>query len=254
MGKNKKKIIIFILTIILVYNIYNRFFSDHYLYELMIENYNMKINKNNIFSKSKTYFDAPTIINGYLTKVVPKRKEYFNNGKFEVSIYYEYGNLQIIFVIEKILLTPYIFNELVYDKSKGNNFEIVDKYILSHIDNLEIDVTYTFKKFEKEKLVFLGLFSVYEFDGSKFNYIEDDKYRTLYSNCRTEMENYFLKNKEPVDIEKLDVFEYMQNHQIYPIIKFRYKGNLEEGKEILQEINKLFIENMNLEYIGVYIE
>lgn len=259
MKRNKKRfrIIMFILGIILLYNISNRFISDNHLYNLMINNYNMKINKKHIFSKSKDSFDAPTEINAYLKKVKPKRKEYFENGRFGFSTFDEYHKDEtdnLLLVVDRFILDPYVFNELLYDKSKGNNFEIVDNYVLKHINDLEIDVVYTIKSLEKEKYIYKYYFGVYGFNKDKFSYRETDKYRKPYYLWRKDRKNYFLKSKEPVDIEKMDVFSYMQNYNMYPIIKIRYKGDTKRKEEVLEKINELFIKNMNLEYVGIYVE
>lgn len=246
----------FILGIILLYNIINRFISDDHLYNLMINNYNMKVDKSYIFSKSKDGFDAPTKINAYLKKVRPKRKEYFENGRFGLNMFDEYrkdGTYKLLIVIEEFILKPYVFNELIYDKSKGNNFEVVDNYVLKHISDLEIDVVYTIKSLENEKYNYKDYFGVYEFNKDKFNYIKTDKYEKIYFFRLLDLENYFLKSKEPVDIEKMDVFRYMQNYNMYPIIRFKYKGDAKRKEEVLEKINELFIKNMNLEYVGIFV-
>ncbi|WP_067143572.1 hypothetical protein [Oceanivirga salmonicida] len=261
-------IIIAISTIILnflIRNIAKYTIGDNSLYIHMYFN-NMEIDEREIYSNKELSFSSAPPIYAYLKKIKPIKKEYFYKGRFNI---YTDTHANPKKIIEGILLNPYIFNELIYDKNVGNNFEKVEEYILNEGSKyniflgrykknkkefyklLNIEANFKYKLNKKDK-IYCIIEECYELKNAKLKLLEKHNY-DLYGKLIKE-EEYFLKSDKKIEILKINPEEYMEKFDIYPIIVISYDEKWELSEEFIEGIRNAFNKNMNLNKIGLIIE
>ena len=217
--------------------------------------YNFTMNKNDyeievIGHKSGYVFKSPPPVYGIKKKGISYKSEYFK--KLE-DMYYEitgYGTLEgfddgrwLLKIVADFGLQPYILNTLIYDKTKGNNFEKIEQI---------------FKKYEG-KITYQIESNIWECGGieSQFeqfynlNYVNNincrEKYEgsTYYNAYNSEVMKEYGKRYEkyfstPRSLETINWEEYMKIHEIYPIIEFYFDGTKEEGEKLQKEIEPYY--------------
>ena len=217
--------------------------------------YNFTMNKNDyeievIGHKGGYVFKSPPPVYGIKKKGISYKSEYFK--KLE-DMYYEitgYGTLKgfddgrwLLKIVADFGLQPYILNTLIYDKTKGNNFEKIEQI---------------FKKYEG-KITYYIESNIWECGGvgSQFeqsynlNYVnnincrgksEGSEYYNVYNSEVIEeygkrYEKYF---STPRSLETINWEEYMKIHEIYPIIEFYFDGTKEEKEKLRKEIEPYY--------------
>lgn len=217
--------------------------------------YNFTMNKNDyeievIGHKSGYVFKSPPPIYGIKKKGISYKSEYFK--KLE-DMYYEitgYGTLEgfddgrrLLKIVADFGLQPYILNTLIYDKTKGNNFEKIEQI---------------FKKYEG-KITYQIESNIWECGGIESQF--EQSYNLNYVNninCRKKSEGYEYYNtynsevmeeygkryekyfSTPRSLETINWEEYMKIHEIYPIIEFYFDGTKEEGEKLQKEIEPYY--------------
>ena len=217
--------------------------------------YNFTMNKNDyeievIGHKSGYVFKSPPPIYGIKKKGISYKSEYFK--KLE-DMYYEitgYGTLEgfddgrrLLKIVADFGLQPYILNTLIYDKTKGNNFEKIEQI---------------FKKYEG-KITYHIESNIWECGGIESQF--EQSYNLNYVNninCRKKSEGFEYYNaynsevieeygkryekyfSTPRSLETINWEEYMKIHEIYPIIKFYFDGTKEEGEKLQKEIEPYY--------------
>lgn len=217
--------------------------------------YNFTMNKNDyeievIGHKGGYVFKSPPPVYGIKKKGISYKSEYFK--KLE-DMYYEitgYGTLKgfddgrwLLKIVADFGLQPYILNTLIYDKTKGNNFEKIEQI---------------FKKYEGKITYYIesniwecgGIGSQFE-QSYNLNYVnnincrgksEGSEYYNVYNSEVIEeygkrYEKYF---STPRSLETINWEEYMKIHEIYPIIEFYFDGTKEEGEKLQKEIEPYY--------------
>lgn len=217
--------------------------------------YNFTMNKNDyeievIGHKSGYVFKSPPPIYGIKKKGISYKSEYFK--KLE-DMYYEitgYGTLEgfddgrrLLKIVADFGLQPYILNTLIYDKTKGNNFEKIEQI---------------FKKYEG-KITYQIESNIWECGGIESQF--EQSYNLNYVNninCRKKSEGYEYYNaynsevmeeygkryekyfSTPRSLETINWEEYMKIHEIYPIIEFYFDGTKEEKEKLRKEIEPYY--------------
>lgn len=217
--------------------------------------YNFTMNKNDyeievIGHKSGYVFKSPPPVYGIKKKGISYKSEYFK--KLE-DMYYEitgYGTLEgfddgrwLLKIVADFGLQPYILNTLIYDKTKGNNFEKIEQI---------------FKKYEG-KITYQIESNIWECGGIESQF--EQSYNLNYVNninCRKKSEGYEYYNtynsevmeeygkryekyfSTPRSLETINWEEYMKIHEIYPIIKFYFDGTKEEKEKLRKEIEPYY--------------
>ena len=217
--------------------------------------YNFTMNKNDyeievIGHKSGYVFKSPPPIYGIKKKGISYKSEYFK--KLE-DMYYEitgYGTLEgfddgrwLLKIVADFGLQPYILNTLIYDKTKGNNFEKIEQI---------------FKKYEG-KITYQIESNIWECGGIESQF--EQSYNLNYVNninCRKKSEGYEYYNtynsevmeeygkryekyfSTPRSLETINWEEYIKIHEIYPIIKFYFDGTKEEKEKLRKEIEPYY--------------
>ena len=217
--------------------------------------YNFTMNKNDyeievIGHKSGYVFKSPPPVYGIKKKGISYKSEYFK--KLE-DMYYEitgYGTLEgfddgrwLLKIVADFGLQPYILNTLIYDKTKGNNFEKIEQI---------------FKKYEG-KITYPIESNIWECGGIESQF--EQSYNLNYVNninCRKKSEGYEYYNtynsevmeeygkryekyfSTPRSLETINWEEYMKIHEIYPIIKFYFDGTKEEKEKLRKEIEPYY--------------
>ena len=217
--------------------------------------YNFTMNKNDyeievIGHKSGYVFKSPPPVYGIKKKGISYKSEYFK--KLE-DMYYEitgYGTLEgfddgrrLLKIVADFGLQPYILNTLIYDKTKGNNFEKIEQI---------------FKKYEGKITYYIesniwecgGIGSQFE-QSYNLNYVnnincrgksEGSEYYNVYNS--EVMEEYGKRYEKyfstPRSLETINWEEYMKIHEIYPIIEFYFDGTKEEGEKLQKEIEPYY--------------
>ena len=217
--------------------------------------YNFTMNKNDyeievIGHKSGYVFKSPPPIYGIKKKGISYKSEYFK--KLE-DMYYEitgYGTLEgfddgrwLLKIVADFGLQPYILNTLIYDKTKGNNFEKIEQIVKKY----EGKITY---QIESNIWECGGIESQFE-QSYNLNYVNNincrEKYEgsTYYNAYNSEVMEEYGKRYEkyfstPRSLETINWEEYIKIHEIYPIIKFYFDGTKEEKEKLRKEIEPYY--------------
>ena len=217
--------------------------------------YNFTMNKNDyeievIGHKSGYVFKSPPPVYGIKKKGISYKSEYFK--KLE-DMYYEitgYGTLEgfddgrwLLKIVADFGLQPYILNTLIYDKTKGNNFEKIEQIFKKY----EGKITY---QIESNIWECGGIESQFE-QSYNLNYVNNincrEKYEgsTYYNAYNSEVMKEYGKRYEkyfstPRSLETINWEEYMKIHEIYPIIEFYFDGTKEEKEKLRKEIEPYY--------------
>lgn len=217
--------------------------------------YNFTMNKNDyeievIGHKSGYVFKSPPPVYGIKKKGISYKSEYFK--KLE-DMYYEitgYGTLEgfddgrwLLKIVADFGLQPYILNTLIYDKTKGNNFEKIEQIFKKY----EGKITY---QIESNIWECGGIESQFE-QSYNLNYVNNincrEKYEgsTYYNAYNSEVMKEYGKRYEkyfstPRSLETINWEEYMKIHEIYPIIEFYFDGTKEEKEKLQKEIEPYY--------------
>ena len=222
--------------------------------------YNFTINKNDYEIEVIGYqggyvFNSPPIY-GVKKKGISYKSEYFkeledryyriraNNIMGEKNSFFGYnGGTTILKVIADFGLQPYILNTLIYDKTKGNNFEKIEQIFKKY----EGKITY---HIESNNWECGGIESQFE-QFYSLNYVNNincaEKYggSEYYNAYNSEVIEEYGKRYEkyfstPRSLETINWEEYMKIHEIYPIIQFYFDGTEEEKEKLRKEIEPYY--------------
>lgn len=216
---------------------------------------NFTMNKNDyeievIGHKGGYVFKSPPPVYGIKKKGISYKSEYFKELE---DMYYEitgYGTLigfddgrWLLKIVADFGLQPYILNTLIYDKTKGNNFEKIEQIFKKH----EGKITY---HIESNIWECGGIESQFE-QSYNLNYVNNincrEKYEgsTYYNAYNSEVMEEYGKRYEkyfstPRSLETINWEEYMKIHEIYPIIEFYFDGTKEEKEKLRKEIEPYY--------------
>ena len=208
--------------------------------------YNFTMNKNDyeievIGHKSGYVFKSPPPVYGIKKKGISYKSDYeitgygtlegFDDGRWLLKIVADFG------------LQPYILNTLIYDKTKGNNFEKIEQIFKKY----EGKITY---QIESNIWECGGIESQFE-QSYNLNYVNNincrEKYEgsTYYNAYNSEVMKEYGKRYEkyfstPRSLETINWEEYMKIHEIYPIIEFYFDGTKEEKEKLRKEIEPYY--------------
>ena len=137
---------------------------------------------------------------------------------------------------------PYVLNNLLYDKTRGNDFEKIEK-ILDEF-GYKIKVNFT-------DLWICGIINDDRGGGGHLNFVKDKKCDEEYydeekhENVRIGIKKYMEKFKEYFSVERnletIDWEEYMKFNEIYPFLSFQVEGiSQEELKKLRKKIKPYF--------------
>lgn len=167
--------------------------------------------------------------------------------KFFGSIY----GTALLKIISDFGLQPYILNSLIYNKTKGNDFEKIEQIFSKYGEN----ITYKIKdniwdcggigeKFQRRySLSYVKNINCIEFEGEDPKTYNDkvmEEYDKKY-------QEYFRK---PRSFESINWEEYMKMLEVHPIIQFYLDGTKEEKKKLQKEIEPYY----NKEILDIIIE
>ena len=199
--------------------------------------------------KSEFFYDR-----GLIHVESPPTKFVFRDGsmlipflKYEdiekVPFFNKTGKSNLLFeIIDKYGLRPYLWSQLIYDKSKGNDFEKIEK-ILDEF-GYKIKVNFT-------DLWICGIINDDRGGGGHLNFVKDKKCDEEYydeekhENVRIGIKKYMEKFKEYFSVERnletIDWEEYMKFNEIYPVLEFEIEGiSQEELKKLRKKIKPYF--------------
>ena len=153
------------------------------------------------------------------------------------------GGSTLLEVASNFGLQPYILNTLIYDKTKGNNFEKIEQIFKKY----EGKITY---QIESNIWECGGIESQFE-QSYNLNYVNNincrEKYEgsTYYNAYNSEVMKEYGKRYEkyfstPRSLETINWEEYMKIHEIYPIIEFYFDGTKEEKEKLRKEIEPYY--------------
>ena len=159
------------------------------------------------------------------------------------SFFGDNGGTTILKVIADFGLQPYILNTLIYDKTKGNNFEKIEQIFKKY----EGRITY---HIESNIWECGGIESQFE-QSYNLNYVNNINCREksqgfeYYNVYNSEVMEEYGKRYEkyfstPRSLETINWEEYMKIHEIYPIIEFYFDGTKEEGEKLQKEIEPYY--------------
>jgi len=167
------------------------------------------------------------------------------------SFFGDNGGTTILKIVVDFGLQPYILNSLMYDKTKGNDFEKIEQIFSKYGEN----ITYKIKdniwdcggigeKFQRRySLSYVKNINCIEFEGEDPK-TYDDKVMEEYDKKYRE---YFSK---PRSFESINWEEYMKMLEVHPIIQFYLDGTKEETEKLQKEIKPYY----NKEILDIIIE
>ena len=157
------------------------------------------------------------------------------------SFFGDNGGTTILKIVVDFGLQPYILNSLIYDKTKGNDFEKIEQIFSKYGEN----ITYKIKdniwdcggigeKFQRRySLSYVKNINCIEFEGEDPK-TYDDKVMEEYDKKYRE---YFSK---PRSFESINWEEYMKMLEVHPIIQFYLDGTKEETEKLQKEIEPYY--------------
>ena len=167
------------------------------------------------------------------------------------SFFGDNGGTTILKIVVDFGLQQYILNSLIYDKTKGNDFEKIEQIFSKYGEN----ITYKIKdniwdcggigeKFQRRySLSYVKNINCIEFEGEDPK-TYDDKVMEEYDKKYRE---YFSK---PRSFESINWEEYMKMLEVHPIIQFYLDGTKEETEKLQKEIEPYY----NKEILDIIIE
>lgn len=222
--------------------------------------YNFTMNKNDYEIESMGYvggsFFLGRPIYGVKKKGISYKSKYFKKLEY---IHYNIGSEIIAFnsdgffgrnggstlleVASNFGLQPYILNTLIYDKTKGNNFEKIEEIFEKYGEK----ITYAIKN---NIWNCGGIGEPFE-EFYNLNYVNNincrvkDKGSEDYNAYNSEVMEEYGKRYEkyfstPRSLETINWEEYMKIHEIYPIIEFYFDGTKEEREKLRKEIEPYY--------------
>ena len=153
-----------------------------------------------------------------------------------------YSYSEDLFIMLSFGFQPYVLNNLLYDKTRGNDFEKIEK-ILDEF-GYKIKVNFT-------DLWICGIINDDRGGGGHLNFVKDKKCDEEYydeekhENVRIGIKKYMEKFKEYFSVERnfetIDWEEYMKFNEIYPVLEFEIEGiSQEELKKLRKKIKPYF--------------
>ena len=245
--------------------------------ELLIEiikeaksEYNFTVNKDDFEIKVIGYrggyvFKDPPPIYGLKKKGVIYKSKYFKELE---DMYYEKrannimgdnnsffgdnGGTTILKIVVDFGLQSYILNSLIYDKTKGNDFEKIEQIFSKYGENITYKEVSNIwkcgsidKKFDNNySLSYVKNINCLKID--KEGRVEGYDYKIVEKYSK-KYEEYFSK---PRSFESVNWEEYMKIHEIHPIIQFYLDGTKEETEKLQKEIEPYY----NKEILDIIIE
>ena len=133
---------------------------------------------------------------------------------------------------------PYVLNELIYDKAKGNDFSeierILGRYDDKKIDVLIIDGWWCYPNYESAGIMFVldeCMIHDYKNGTAKFSYEKILKYGSR-------LKEYFSKMRK---FEEINWYEFMKYNSIHPVIYINIKDiSKEELEKVRNEVKKYY--------------
>ncbi len=196
--------------------------------------------KSNIFNNSKKeMYKYNEIYPGNNLDTIKTANDYKN-----ITFFKEKNSLFTLKVFDYLGLRPYILNDLIYDKEKGNDFKKIEKIVKKYGEiKYKVDTSLvwecTSKEKYKEKEVF-GIMSVEDnqcFIDNKYSQSEIEEYGKKFKNYFSEKRNF----------DTIDWYEFMKYNNIKPVITLRFENLInpseKEKKKIIDEVSKYYNKN-----------
>jgi len=135
---------------------------------------------------------------------------------------------------------PYVLNELIYDKSKGNDFSeierILGKYEDKKIEASVVDRWQCYPNYESASIMFVldeCMIHDYKNGTAKFSYEKILKYGSR-------LKEYFSKMRK---FEEINWYEFMKYNSIHPVIYINIKDiSKEELEKVRNEVKKYIVD------------
>ncbi len=273
-GKKKKRfsilpiLLITVLLLILSYpkikvmlaeNKKKRYFRK--TFDILYKNFNIRFNEAEYKAEWIDEY-MPSLLSGtygchrIVKKVRPEYKiEELNKEETKYSCYDDILNVheedveffdkrEVVNLFELIMaygFKPYFFNELVYDKSKGNDFEKIEN----------IASKYNGKGPKASEELICGNF---EYEGLLNVITEEDECSSsgiLSGDRDRRFEKYFSVERE---FEKIDWYEFKKELRVHPVIEYTFEGIEKDGLEKILEEMKPYYNNEEYSIVLVGIK
>ena len=198
---------------------------------VFIRHYSFGIRKKGIVKYKSKYF-----------KQYEERYFGFRPGEGALGDDLGYSYSEKLFIMLSFGFRPYVLNNLLYDKTKGNDFEKIEKIFD--------------ESGYKMKIEFFSQWSCGTIDDNiggegYMNFVKDKKCDEKYydeekhRNIRIGIKKYMEKFKEYFSVERnletINWEEYMKFNEIYPVLEFKIEGiSQEELKKLRKKIKPYF--------------
>ena len=222
--------------------------------KMLHKDYKIKINKDDYIAE---YKPASGWVSGYY--YIKKKNENFKSAKskylkLDSRIYYGSGYTNIIYrekynffsserneqnsvlfdLIKKYGFGPYFINEFIYDKTKGNDFEKIEKILSKYIEEDQIRYSLSYYVSDNQIISFFNENKSGYIENSLLNVdIDSEEYDKILE-IDKKFTSYFSVER---DFEKIDWYEFKKYLNIKPILCFVTrldKKELEKVKEAIK--------------------
>jgi len=153
-----------------------------------------------------------------------------------------YSYSEDLFIMLSFGFQPYVLNNLLYDKTRGNDFEKIEKILDESGYKMKIDFVEDWAcSIIEDDIGGVGIVNFVKDKKCNEEYYDEEKHK----NVRIGIKKYMEKFKEYFSVERnletIDWEEYMKFNEIYPFLSFQVEGiSQEELKKLRKKIKPYF--------------
>ena len=226
--------------------------NESLFYKTLEEKYNLKIDKTKYDVKAR-YISMG--FKGYY-RLEARKKDLKYKSKYFKYLEDRYSSVDAISDIVYFInffndteFQQYILNELIYDKSKGNDFEKIEE-IFSRYDVEVSSGFYSPPRIDcfsssEVKPSFTRIYKVLDKECTRDS--DSGGYSVFLEKYSNKVSNYFKIKRS---FSEIDLYNYMKENKIYPTLVFQIDTSTEELGKIKEDITKYY----NPEEIQIFIK
>ena len=270
--KNKWMTILMLLIVVIVYYVVlspkikkAKYFNE--TVKMLYKDYKIKINKDDYIAE---YKPSESWVSGYY--YIKKKNENLKSTKskylkLDSEVYYGSGytnllnegkyeffsskrdeeNSVLFDLIKKYGFGPYFINEFIYDKTKGNDFDKIEKILSKYIEKDQIRYSLSYYTEDSIILSFFNEKSAYMKNSLLNVDIDSEEYDKILE-IDKKFTSYFSVER---DFDKIDWYEFKKYLNIKPILCFVTRLDKKELEKVKEAIKPYYNKD---EYIIYFSE
>ena len=205
--------------------------------------YMEKKNKNLKSTKSKYLKLDPEVYYGssYTNIIYKEKYNFFSSERNE-------QNSVLFDLIKKYGFGPYFINEFIYDKTKGNDFEKIEKILSNYIEEEQIRYSLSYYVSDNQIISFFNEKKSSYIENSLLNVDVDSEEYDKILEMDKKFASYFSVER---DFDKIDWYEFKKYLNIKPILCFVTRLDKKELEKVKEAIKPYYNKD---EYIIYFSE